>query len=111
MRIPFLTFISRLKQRPWVRWLTCLLYGHRRKYVAIKDLHGFGECRSLSCEVTSAPTCQDSRWACDRCGAMGTKRMHKRWKRGWMKIEHGNLVPDLKRWADFEKDKPRSIWW
>lgn len=89
---------------------TCILHHRQRRYIAM-DLHGRKNAQNIAIPFCYCwATAQDKlgnllpshshrflmRWFCDACGSMGE---HCWDKRGEWKLEHGQIVPDEKRWA------------
>lgn len=89
----------------------CSLFGHDRKYVAIKAVG----CVALSDPTSNGKpfTCDhhhkigdkniySARWACRRCPMMGEECLGN--KQDWT-IEHERVVPDVKKWANWSQEK------
>ena len=72
------------------------LFGHRKRYVAIR----FGWVNVyLPPMFLETVKGSEARWVCERSGclAMGEDSF-----KGSMAIEHGQIVPDHKAWANWE---------
>jgi hypothetical protein len=90
----------------WLKHLLCFLaFGHRRKYLNVEVRCGtFGgwSCgRFLHRWHFSDDRIWVTRWVCSRCGKMGQTCLGDARHSAW-KIEHERLVPDEKRWANFD---------
>jgi len=98
------------RRRPETR--PCQWFGHDRKYVAIKisgcvpydspESNG----RPFVCGHGHKVGDQGiyiARWICTRCPEMVEECLDN--KKDWM-IEHGKLVPNVKRWANWSQDPP-----
>jgi hypothetical protein len=98
------------RRRPETR--PCKWFGHDRKYVAIKicgcvasnDPNASG--RGFNCahnHQIGDKGIYIARWVCTRCPEMVEECLGR--DKDWM-IEHGKLVPNVKRWANWSQDPP-----
>jgi hypothetical protein len=98
------------RRRPETR--PCKWFGHDRKYVAIKicgcvasdDPNASG--RGFNCahnHKIGDKGIYIVRWICTRCPEMVEECLGR--EKDWM-IEHGKLVPNVKRWANWSQDPP-----
>lgn len=92
----------------YIRWLlgkTCFFRHQNKRFLAM-DYHGHKNDQGIQvprCRCWAEPnqTYSDKhrflmRWFCDSCNAMGE---HCWDQTGEWKLEHGQIVPDEKRWA------------
>lgn len=98
------------RRRPETR--PCKWFGHDRKYVAL---------RTCGCVASNSPEASGrgfncdhnhqigdkgiyiARWVCTRCPEMAEECLGR--MKDWM-IEHGKLVPNVKKWANWSQDPP-----
>lgn len=90
----------------WIKQFFCVLlwFGHKKRYLAIEKNREncqkwWHRCHSPFYwnEFT-----HKARWVCDRCGGMGTACITTE---GEWTIEHGEVVPDTKKWSNFGEKK------
>lgn len=88
----------------------CKLFGHDKKYVAIRTYSVV----ALNSPNSNPLTCShghkigekgiyEARWSCRRCPLMGEDCLGK--KQDWT-IEHEKLVPDVKKWTNWSQNPP-----
>ena len=96
----------------------CRFKGHDKEYVAGRDENIHACCEGVEDHENCRSRCdpkekcdrghgtfkvQFFRWVCRRCRYMGQSQRFKPNRNGYLKIENGRLVSDVKRWANFGK--------
>lgn len=76
-------------------------FSHAHRYIAIVDINF---CMHAVPWSHNGSHLQLVRWVCERCPSMGESCVSYE---GVVKIEHGKLVPDEKRWATWKDNGPR----
>jgi len=81
------------------------LFGHDKKYVAIRfgTWPWPGDCRRPFHRYHREDNVYIARWACQRCPKLGETCLGD--KQDWM-VEHGKIVADVKKWANWSDKKP-----
>lgn len=90
----------------WLKHLLCALwFGHRKKYLSVevrKGGYGGVNCGAFFHQLHwSQDNYSLTRWVCERCDKMGEKCLGDT-KNGRWTIVNGRLVPDEKKWANFD---------
>ena len=94
----------------------CRFKGHDKEYVGAQEQEIHSCCSGVDYHKSECTRrCPDDdcdydcgefklqvfRWACRRCPKLGQYNHFKPKNKGYLKIENGKLVPDVKRWANF----------
>lgn len=90
----------------------CLFFGHSRRWLALKtrDLKQDWNCNdhwhnNISSSHLAYVRVYIGRWVCRRCPTLGETCLGG--GQDW-KIEHEELVPDTKKWANWSEDRKET---